>query len=70
MYDDEIDITVHKFMLTTEDASQQPLSPNVLAEATRFVISTTREARWRTPPCVDPAHFGTPTLVFCLFLLK
>ena len=63
MYDDEIDITVHKFMLATEDASQ-PLSPNVLSEATRFVISTTHKTRWRTPPCVDPANFGTPAPIF------
>ncbi|KAI1792418.1 hypothetical protein LXA43DRAFT_887484 [Ganoderma leucocontextum] len=57
MHANEIDITVHTFMLNAEAASQLP-SQNILAEATRFVISTTHETCWRAPPCIDPAQFA------------
>ena len=59
MDDDELDITVHKLLLNSEDASQLP-SQSILADATRFVISTTREIRWRTPLPVDHSLFSTP----------
>ena len=65
MDDEDIDVTVHKLFLTPDEGSQ-PSSQNILAEATRFVLSTTRETHWRAPPCVDPAQFGTHSISYVI----
>ena len=57
MENGKFDLTVHKLIQNAEDAPKV-LPQDVLSEATRFVLSTTRETMWYTPYRMDSAQFG------------